>query len=130
MAGWLCALAFGFGTLDGAKERVGFIRTQPKSFSVFELNFDCIKSRDIVKPAVRGEMNAPAIAPRISHHSGAFNICQWDGFFENAGAKFPDQEAVTYLNGKRVKQDCRDQQDAKYWNQDCVPFNKQHAGKD
>jgi len=79
--------------------------------AIVQRNRDRVEARDIVKPAVRRQVNAPAIPPTNANRLASDNFRQPHSLADNAGSKRGAQSFILDRNFESVEQNEADQQD-------------------
>ena len=100
---------------DVGADRIGepmrIIGAERDFSAIVQRNRDCVEARDIVKPAVRRQVNAPAIPPTNANRLASDNFRQPHSLADNAGSKRGAQSFILDRNFESVEQNEADQQD-------------------
>src|SRR5262245_55479360 len=103
--------------LDRADEPVRIISTKREFSAIAQRDRYSVEARNIVKPAVRGQVNAPAIPPPNANGIAPNDLRKPHFLADDAGSKRCAQSFILDRNLKSVEQNEADQQDDRnnYW---------------
>ena len=100
---------------DVGADRIGepmrIIGAERDFSAIVQRNRDRVEARDIVKPAVRRQVNAPAIPPTNANGFASDNLRKQQSLADNAGSKRGAQSFILDRNFESVEQNEADQQD-------------------
>ena len=85
-----------------------FVGAQPETFARGQGDFHRFPARDVIEPAVRGAMDAPAVQPGIAHRPDLDDLGQRDALADQADAEAEDQVVGIDLDGQFVEQQSHD----------------------
>ena len=102
---------------NSCREPVRIISAERKFSAVAQRDRYGVEARNIVKPAVRRQMNAPAIPPTNANGLAFDNLRKPHSLADNAGSKACALSSILDCNFESVEQDKADQENNRnnYW---------------